>query len=126
MKDWLRHAFAVDATPAEIPTEQAAVVEKLCREIVRRELTTAATTFLEMSRPLNYIGAQTLHYFAPMISAIARGDDHRHFAAFLERRDAIDRIIERVEQLETERTGRRGPAKDGASSAADNSETSVS
>ena len=103
VRAWLRHAFAVDATPAEPSLEQIEVVERLCREVVRRELTTPAVAFLEMSRPLNFLGSQALHFFSPMISAVARGQDHDHLAAFLERRDAIDRIIAAMEAAEKER-----------------------
>jgi hypothetical protein len=99
-KRWLEHAFAVNNTPAEPTPVQLAVVDKLCQEVVRRRLTPAALAFLEMSRPLNFLGAQSLHFFAPLISAIAQGNDHIHLAAFLERRDAVSRICGRIEWYE--------------------------
>ena len=114
IKQWFQHAFAVNDTPNEPAPEQLAVMEKLCREVIRRQLTTPAIAFLEMSRPLNYIGSQTLHFFSPLISAIAQGDDHLHLATFLERRDSIDRICRRVEELE-----QSVAAKDDKQSAAD-------
>lgn len=103
---WIRHAFAINASSGDPTREQLDVVERLCQEVVRRRLTSAAIAFLEMTRPLNYLGAQALHYFAPMISAIASGRDHEHLASFLERRDAIDRICSRLEAMEAAKHAR--------------------
>lgn len=103
MKEWLKHAFAVDPPgPAEPTPPQAKVVEKICAEIVRRHLTTPALTFLEMSRPLNFVGAQAMHFFTPLIDALIDAEGHRQFAAFLEQRGSIDYICRRIEQLEAE------------------------
>ena len=100
---WLRHAFAVEPPGPAIPSdEQRAVVDRVCREVVRRHLATPALMFLEMSRPLNYITAQALHFFAPFVSIVAGGQGHRHFAAFLERRGSIDYMVRRIEELEAE------------------------
>jgi hypothetical protein len=97
---WLKHAFAVEPRgPAEPTPEQQAVVEKLCHEVVRRQLTTPALMFLEMSRPLNFVGSQALHFFAPFIAAVTDAEGHRHLAAFLEHRGSIDYICRCIEAL---------------------------
>lgn len=101
---WLKHAFAVEAdAPAEPNAAQRAIVERLCAEVVRRQMTTPALAFLEMSRPLNYLGAQTMHFFGPLVTAIANADSYRELAAFLEQRASIDYICRRIEALEAER-----------------------
>ena len=102
---WLSRAFAVEPPgPTEPSDEQRAVVDRVCREVVRRQLVTPALMFLEMSRPLNYITAQTLHFFAPFVSIVAGGHGHRHFAAFLEQRGSIEYMVRRIEELEAETT----------------------
>ena len=102
---WLKHAFAVDPPgPVEPTPEQQAAVDALCRQIVKRHLTTPSLVFLEMSRPLNYVGSQVLHFFAPILSIITRRGGHRHFAAFLEHRGAIDYLCRRIEELEAQAT----------------------
>ena len=107
MIDWLKHAFAVELPgPAEPTDAQHGCVEKLCVEVVRRHLSTPALIFLEMSRPMNLIGAQALHFFAPLISAVTDADGHRHFAAFLEHRGSIDYLCRRIESLEASATKR--------------------
>ncbi|MGH7200971.1 MAG: hypothetical protein ACREJB_10235 [Planctomycetaceae bacterium] len=100
---WLKHAFAVDPPgPIEPTDEQRPVVEAVCRQIARRHLATPALAFLAMSRPLNYLGSQALHFFAPFISAVTDAEGHKHFAAFLEKRGSIDYLCRRIEELEAE------------------------
>ncbi len=49
---WLKHAFAVDPPgPAQPNEAQARIVERVCREVVSRRLTTPAMMALEMGRP---------------------------------------------------------------------------
>ncbi len=100
---WLKHAFAVDSPgPAEPTPEQHAAVDAVCRQIVKRHLTTPTLVFLEMSRPLNYVGSQVLHFFGPILSMITQRRGHQHFAAFLEHRGAIDYLCRRIEELEAQ------------------------
>ena len=100
---WLKHAFAVDPPgPADPTPEQRDAVDAVCRQIVKRHLTTPALLFLEMSKPLNYLGSQAMHFFAPMLSVLSGGQRHRHFAAFLEHRGSIDYLCRRIEELEAE------------------------
>ncbi|MBC8174658.1 MAG: hypothetical protein H8E82_03280 [Candidatus Marinimicrobia bacterium] len=98
---WLKHAFAVDEVGSVQPTEtQKVVVDRVCQEIARRHLTTPALLFLETFRPLNFIGAQAMHFFHPIVSAILSGDGYRHFAEFLEKRGSVDYFCERIEYFE--------------------------
>jgi hypothetical protein len=112
--DDLRHAFAVDARETVEPTDaQRAVIDRLCGEIVRRRLTTPAILYLEMSRPLGFLSAQAIHFFTPLICALTEAQGHRHFAAFLEQRGAVDYLLARIEAIETEPLPRsRGDAED--------------
>jgi hypothetical protein len=101
--DWLRHAFAVEKPgPSEPTPQQKEVVDDVCRQIIKRHLTTPSLAFLEMSRPLNFIGSQVMHFFAPFVSALTDSEGHRHFALFLEHRGSIDYIYRRIEELEEE------------------------
>lgn len=96
--NWLRHAFAIDPPGPAIPTEtQFTVVDRVCREIVRRRLTTPAILLLEFSRPLNYLGAQMLHFFLPLVSTLTNSDGYREFSAYLEQRGSIDYICRHLE-----------------------------
>ena len=99
--DGFKYAFAVEKTDAVEPTpEQAEVVERLCREVVRRRLAAPALVTLEMSRPLNFVTAQAIHFFDPVLQTF--GDVHaaREFALFLEQRGSIDYLAKRIAELD--------------------------
>ena len=100
---WLKHAFALGPPEAEPTERQRQIVDGVCDAIVRRRMAMPARMFLETCRPLNFMGAQALHFFGPFISALTDADGHRQFAAFLEQRGSIDYICRRLEQLEADR-----------------------
>lgn len=103
--DSFKHAFAVESDePIEPTPEQREIVDRVCREIVRRNMTIPALMSLEMSRPLGFLAAQTIHFFTPVIATITDATGHKHFAAFLERRQSIEYLCRRIEQLESERS----------------------
>ncbi len=100
---WLKHAFAVGTPGSATPTEaQQAIVERLCREVVRRRMTTPALMMLEMGRPLNYVSAQMLHFFQPFLSFLANATEYQAFTEFLEQRGSIEYIVKRLETLNQE------------------------
>lgn len=99
---WIKHAFALDQQTVEPTPVQAQVVDKVCREIVRRGLTTPALVSLEVFRPLNYVGAQAMHFFRPIVTLILDGEGYRHFSEFLEHRESVDYLVRRIEELEDE------------------------
>ncbi len=107
----LRHAFAVDPPgPAEPTPPQQAPVDWVCEQVVKRQLATPALFFLEMSRPLNYVGSQLGHVMAPGVWAIVRQltyERYKHFLAFLERRGSMEYLSQRIEYFEAERKRRR-------------------
>jgi hypothetical protein len=98
--DWLKHAFAIEPEGAVEPTEvQRAIIERLCRQVHARGLATPALIFLESVRPLNYVSSQTLHFFAPILAAVADETACRELAEFLEHRGSVDYLCRRIEEL---------------------------
>jgi len=98
--NWFRQAFALDPPGPLAPTEEErAVVERLCRVLVRRRMHVPAQAFLEMSRPLNRVAAQALYFFQPVASLALTGDDYNRFARFLEKSGSIDYLCRRIEDL---------------------------
>ncbi len=104
LRSALRRAFAVDPPGESAPTpDQQACVDRFCEQVARRRLTTPAMIALEMSRPLNFLASQALHFFAPGVWAIVRQQtwaQYRHFAAFLEKRGSVDYLMRRIEHFE--------------------------
>ena len=101
--EWLKHAFASDAPgPAQPNEEQRLIIDRVCREVVRRRLTSPAFLTLEMTRPLNYVTAQVLHFFQPFLTVLTDAAAYEQFTAFLEQRGSLDYIAERLEAIEAE------------------------
>lgn len=110
----LKHAFAIQSeTDAVFTEEQKTIVDKVCREIARRHLTTPALIFLESFRPLNYIGSQIMHFFHPFISAVVNADGYQQFSKFLESRNSIDYLFKRIEFYEKEFENQKPKDKSG-------------
>ena len=102
-KGWLKHAFHVDDdSPIEPNETQKKALDKLCKGIIRRGLTTPAIIGVEMGRPLNFVGSQTMQFFTPLISAFVPTESWSAVAEFLEKRGSIDWIRNRIEELESE------------------------
>lgn len=100
---WLKHAFAVEPPGPAVPTpEQKSAVDKVCAEIVRRHLTMPALLFLESARPLNYLGAQAMHFFMPVFSVLTDTGGPKNFAEFLSQRGSVDYLCQRIEDYEAE------------------------
>lgn len=101
--NWLKHAFALDdGTPAEPTTDQQQAIDRILREILRRRLDVPAGMLLEACRPLNYVGAQALRFFSPMMQAVLGLKGQNDFAEFLEKRKSVDYLLSRLEILRTE------------------------
>ena len=97
----IKHAFAVEDPEDFAPTEKERVAaEKVCNEVVRRRMTLPASMLLEMSRPLNYLGAQALHFFTPFASVLVDGQSWEDFASFVERRGSVEYLIRTIEDCE--------------------------
>ena len=102
-KGWLKHAFHVEGEGSMEPNElQKKALDSLCRGIIRRGLTTPAIIGVEMGRPLNFIGSQTMHFFTPLNAAFVPTKSWSAVAEFLEHRGAVDWIRNRIEELENE------------------------
>ena len=103
MKESIKHAFALGETNKFQPNErQKIIVDKVCREVVKRHLSMPATILLETLRPLNYIGSQLMHFFQPIISAVLTGDGYIEFSRFLEKRGSVDYLCRRINEIVAE------------------------
>jgi hypothetical protein len=99
---WIRNAFAIEPTgPVKPGPLQSNAIDRVCREIIRRELTLPAQMMLDSSVPLSYMAGQSLRFFEPFLTTVLDPASIREFAAFLERRGALEYISQRLEELKT-------------------------
>jgi hypothetical protein len=104
VRDRVRHAFAVDPPgPAKPTPDQQPAVDWVCEQVARRHLTMPGLVALEMSRPLNFVFSQAMHFFSPGAWALLRQrnyEQYEHFAAFMEHRGAMEYLERRIEHFE--------------------------
>ena len=103
MKNTLKHAFSIDDSESFKPNEkQKLIIDKVCREVVKRHLALPAQIMLETFRPLNYIGSQLLHFFQPIITTVLKRDGYVELTAFLEKRGSVDYICGQIKKIQDE------------------------
>jgi len=92
----------------ELPPEEEALSEqeqqilfKLADFIVRKGMTVPAILTLETVKPLNYIGSQAMVFFEPFVQAVIRDvSGYNTFRRMMEKRDNIERLLQKVEELD--------------------------
>ena len=114
LRNWLRHAFMVEKESDFAPDEKdRALIDTVCREVVKRGMATPAILFLESTRPLNYLGSQTMTFFEPVMHAVLRHPEAwKRFAAILEHRGSVEFISRRIDALSSESDTPESPSED--------------
>lgn len=84
------------------PEERDALIDKLAKQIVAREMQTVAIMFLEMHRPFSFLAGQSLLVGSGFLAPLFGPQNIRSFSKLLEDRANIDRLIQRIETLELE------------------------
>lgn len=76
------------------------LIEVIARRVKQFGLVIPAIFFLEMNKPLSYIGSQAMHFFAPIIGAFFNTIDD--YAYFFEDRKNVELLIQRLEAIAAE------------------------
>ena len=90
----------VDYTPPD-----RAILTRLADGIVSRGLAVPAILFLEMNKPLAFLGSQALVFFGPIITAFIRSEPYYQAAELLEDRRNVEFLLQEIERMERERSG---------------------
>ncbi len=108
-----KHAFAFEKIEDFDPDERdQELIEVVCQEVVKRGMATPATLFLESTRPLNYVGSQTMVFFEPVMRAVLRQPEAwNRFSKILEHRGSIEYLCRRIEALDQARSSKRSASK---------------
>jgi len=80
-----------------IPPEEDEVLDKVARKVVKWQMAVPAILFLESVKPLNFIGAQAMVFFEPIIQSIFSIKDYDIFRAAMERRENVENLLRKIE-----------------------------
>jgi len=80
--------------------EDKAFLTKLAEEVKARRMTTPAIFFLEMMRPLNFVGSQAMIFFGPIISTFVKTDGYYKAAEIFENNNSVEFLIQEIERLD--------------------------
>ena len=103
-----------DIPPAEDQPdgdEDARIIEKTARAVVERRLAAPALFLLESMRPLSFVASQGLLFLQPIVESILTIPEYQSFQRMLEKRENIERLVEKIEELEDERIAARAKKK---------------
>lgn len=85
------------------------LIQRVAQEIVDRRLAPAALFLLEASRPVSFIASQGLAFLAPFVDAALDVPEYEAFVRMIEKRESIEKLLVRIEELEEQRlASRRG------------------
>ena len=87
----------------EIPQdEQRELLEKIAMQVVKRRLTAPAILFLEMCKPLNFLGSQVLIALNPFVQVVFNTTEYQKFALIIEKDANVELLIRLMEELDGE------------------------
>ena len=98
-----------EATP--LSEREDALMTKLASKVIEWKMTVPAIVFLESVKPLNYIGSQALVFFEPFVQTIFNFRDYDTFREMMERRENVERLLQRIETLDAEALDREREAR---------------
>ncbi|TET16608.1 MAG: hypothetical protein E3J78_08615 [Candidatus Cloacimonadota bacterium] len=104
-KNFFRHAFAVEPDETalyaeeDIPSERRAeLIERFAKEIVDRRLSVPAIIFLEMVKPLSFLGSQAMIFLEPIIQSVFSFKSYKEVYLLLEKRENVERLLQEIEK----------------------------
>jgi hypothetical protein len=105
--DWFRSQNPPNPVPvdeAALAQEQAEgeIMQRLAAKVVEWKMTVPAILFLESVKPLNYIGAQAMVFFEPIVQTIFNLKDYDTFRLMMEKRENVEKLLLKIEELDAE------------------------
>lgn len=93
----------VPVSASEISSDRKKeIISKIAKNIVLRGLTAPAIMFLESVKPMNFLGAQVMVFFEPIILTFFNINEYREASLMFEERDTIEKLINEIENQENE------------------------
>jgi hypothetical protein len=84
------------------PEREKELIDKLATFVIDRHMETPAILFLESYKPLSFVAGQFgMFYLAPLMPLF--GPWSKEGIALLQKRENVERLIQRIEELSEER-----------------------
>ena len=80
-----------------ISPEDLGLLDRLAARLVELRLEVPAILTIESARPLSLIAGQSMLFFEPLVQSLFRLSDYRRYAALIERREALEELVRRIE-----------------------------
>ncbi len=96
-----------------LTSEDLALLERLAVRVAELRMETPAILALESARPLSLVASQAMVFFEPFVQALFPLEDYRRYAALVERREALDALVGRIEGAVDRREAERRAAAGG-------------
>jgi hypothetical protein len=92
----------------DVPLEdEDTAIEEIAQRAVRDGMGTAAIVFLESAKPISFLTGQAAIAATPFLGGFIEPMRVERYADLFSNRDFIERLIQRIEELEAERAGAR-------------------
>jgi len=78
--------------------ERDQLLDKAAHEILRRKLEMPAVLFLEMHKPLAYVGGHAALAFAPFLVPFVGFDNVNNYSRLFSDRENVERLMTRLEK----------------------------
>ncbi|QUL97990.1 MAG: hypothetical protein IMF26_07905 [Candidatus Fermentithermobacillus carboniphilus] len=86
------------------------IIEAIAKRVQQFGMVVPAIFFLEMNKPLSYIGAQAMHFFAPIVGVFF--NTFEDYAYFFDNRENVELLIQRLEAIAQEEEEQRRKEKE--------------
>ncbi len=86
------------ASEPPIGPEDQALLDRLAARVIELHMEVPAILALESGKPLSVLAGQAMIFFEPFVQALFSLPDYRRFAALVERREAIEALLVRIEE----------------------------
>ena len=84
------------------PERREEIIGKVAQEIDERNLTTPAIFFLEMGKPLSFLGSQAMIMANPFIQVFFPSRIYRELSVIIEKREYVEMLITEIERRDNE------------------------
>ena len=99
----MRYAPKTDEEGDLSSEERDQLIENLARKIVDRKLETPAILFLEMHKPVAFLGSQALLAASPILAPLFGLEGPEKYSRLLGSIDNVEMLIQKIEDLADER-----------------------